>query len=214
MTRSATLRSVLAVGTVALLAAGCSSTQRERPSAQHMESVAAEASLEYSIGPRDILAVTVWRQPELSLAEIVVRLDGKISVPLLDDIQAAGLTPLELKYDITERLEEYVTAPQVTVVVRQSNSKVVFIMGEVSRQGPVTMLEDMRVIDAISLAGGFHIFSGRDRIKIIRNAPEGNPVEFIFDYDEFVAGKNLEQNILLLPGDRIIVPEQKPFWQR
>ncbi len=111
----------LASTLVALCLAACSGTQREMPSAQHMERTAAAASAEYVIGPRDILQLNVWKQPELSAPEVAVRLDGKISVPLLDDIQAAGLTPHQLKYLITERLEEYVTAPEVTVVVRQSN---------------------------------------------------------------------------------------------
>ena len=213
MMRWRTIETPLALA-LALALVACATNQRERPSAEHMETVAASSVAEYLIGARDVLQINVWRQPELSVPEVAVRLDGKISVPLLDDIQAAGLTPQELKYQITERLEEYVTAPHVTVVVRQSNSKIVFILGEVAREGPIALRPDMRVIDAISMAGGFHAFSGRDRIKVIRTQPEGTPVEFIFDYDEFVAGKNLEQNIRLLPGDRIIVPEQAPFWQR
>jgi polysaccharide export outer membrane protein len=214
MKRTGTRKGSTALALLAFAVTACAGTQREMPSAHHMESVAAAAAEEYTIGPHDVLQITIWRQPELSVPEAAVRLDGKISVPLLDDIEAAGHTPEQLKYQITERLEEYVTAPQVTVVVRQSKSKVVFILGEVAREGPVSLMHGMRVIDAISLAGGFHTFSDRERIKIIRNQPEGTPVEFIFDYDGFVAGKNLEQNILLHPGDRIIVPEQKPFWQR
>ena len=163
---------------------------------------------------RDVLTISVWRQPELSVPEVAVRLDGRISVPLLDDVQAAGYTPVELKEIITEQLEEYVAAPHVTVVVRQSNSKIVYVLGEVAKEGPVVLFPDMRVIDAIAVAGGFHPFSARDRIKVIRNQNGGGPVEFLFNYDAFVDGDNLEQNILLLPGDRIIVPEAKPFWSR
>ncbi len=208
-----TVRRAIVAGAVGIGMAlsACSGTLRERPAPVDAETQASLAQEEYVIGPLDVLAITVWRQPELSLGEVVVRNDGKVSFPLLDDIEAAGHTPLELKQAITQRLEEYVTAPQVTVVVRQINSKAVYVLGEVARQGRMPLTTGMRVVDAISVAGGFSAFAGKDRIKVIRE--HGGAQEFVFDYDAFVKGKNLEQNILLLPGDRIVVPEERPFWQ-
>jgi len=192
--------------------AACFGTKREMPTPAELESEASQAQKQYVIGPLDVLAITVWRQPELSLPEITVRSDGKISFPLLDDVQAAGRTTLELKQAIAARIEEYVTAPHVTVVVRQINSKRVYILGEVAREGGIPLAAGMRVVDAIAIAGGFSNFAGKDRIKVIRESGDGRQTEATFDYDAFVKGRNLEQNILLLPGDRIIVPPESPFW--
>jgi polysaccharide export outer membrane protein len=186
-------------------------TLRGLPSAQDLESQAVELTQAYVIGPRDRLRITVWNQPELGVDGLVVRLDGKISFPLLDDVQAAGLTPTELKSVITDRLEEYVSAPHVTVVVLEINSKLVYLIGEVAREGPIVFRSNMRVVDALSMAGGFNEFAGKSRVKIIRERDASQPLEAIFNYEEFVEGKNLQQNILLLPGDRIVVPPERPF---
>ena len=185
---------------------GCQATLRALPAPDQLESEALEASREYRIGATDVLQISVWRNPELSLQEVVVRPDGKISFPLLDDVQAAGLTPRELKEILTTRLAEYITAPNVTVVIRQINSKVVYIIGEVNRQGTFPLNVDMRVIDALAIAGGFGPFADRSRVTIIRNRNGKGPIEFRFNYDQFVDGRNLDQNLLLLPGDRIVVP--------
>jgi polysaccharide export outer membrane protein len=202
----------LAAALAALALAACAGTARERPSAEQFETVAVEAKETYVIGPRDVLTIAVWKEPELSLARVEVRLDGKISVPLIDDVQASGLTPLQLKEDLTARLKEYVTAPMVTVVVASVGSKLVYIIGEVTREGPINMMPDMRVLDAISMAGGLNPFAGRTRIKVIRSQGTA-PAEFTFDYDAFVDGQDLAQNILLIPGDTIVVPEERPFWR-
>ncbi len=190
----------------ALVVGGCASTQRSLPSAAELDTRAGEQKGEYQIGAGDVLAITVWRQPELSLPEVVVRSDGRISVPLIDEVDVLNKTPAALKQELTERLEEYVTAPHVTVVVRQINSKVVYVIGEVNRQGTFPLNVDMRVIDALAVAGGFGPFADRSRVTIIRNRNGKGPIEFRFDYDEFVDGQNLDQNLLLLPGDKIIVP--------
>ena len=206
------LKSTYFLGSVlgAALLLGCAGNLREAPSAYELEDSALRASQEYLIGPRDKLIVTVWRQPELS-TEVEVRLDGKISVPLLDDVVAADRTALELKDDITRQLSEYVVSPKVTVVVNEIHSKVVYMMGEITTAGALPYSPQMRVIDAISLAGGFSDFSGRNRIKVIRRRRDGTAQEFLFNYDTYVRGTNLDQNILLLPGDRIVVPEESPF---
>ena len=190
----------------ALGLSACEATLRDRPSAPEMESRAFEAYQEYRIGPTDTLQITVWKNPEISVPETVVRPDGKISFPLLDDVQAAGLTPLELKGVLTERLTEYIQSPTVTVVVRQIRSKMVYVLGEVARQGAVPIQADMRLVDALSISGGFGPFANKGRVKVIRHTPDADPVEFLFDYEAFVDGTDLEQNILLVPGDKIIVP--------
>jgi polysaccharide export outer membrane protein len=200
---------VLYLGGCAQITGG--ETLRTLPSAQDLESQAVEASQEYLIGPRDALRITVWNHPELTVDDLVVRLDGKISFPLLDDVQAAGLTPTALKSVISERLDQFVTTPLVTVVVLEINSKMVYLIGEVAREGPIVFRSNMRVLDALSTAGGFNQFAGKSRVKVIRERNGAEPFEFIFDYDEFVNGENLEQNVLLLPGDRIVVPPEQPF---
>jgi polysaccharide export outer membrane protein len=191
---------------LAMALPACQGTLRSLPAHDQLETEAMEASREYRIGPTDVLQISVWRNPELSVPEVVVRPDGKISFPLLDDVQAAGLTPSELKDILTTRLAEYITAPNVTVVVRQINSKVVYVIGEVNRQGTFPLNVDMRVIDALAVAGGFGPFADRSRVTIIRNRNGKGPIEFRFNYDEFVDGQNLGQNLLLLPGDKIVVP--------
>jgi polysaccharide export outer membrane protein len=201
-----------AVALAALASFGCATTLRQQPSAEALEAAAQEAQAEYVIGAYDQLVINVWREPELSLQGVEVRLDGKISVPLLDDVQAAGKTPMELKAEITERLKEYVTAPQVTVVVARVGARNIYVLGEVVRETAIPIQPDMRVVDALAIAGGMTAFAGKRRIKVIRQAG-GAAAEFNFDYDAFVDGENVNQNILLLPGDKIIVPEERPFWR-
>jgi len=160
----------------------------------------------YVIGHGDVLRISVWRNEELSVQAVPVRPDGKISVPLLDDVQAAGLTPEELKELLTQALAEYVSNPDVTVIVTQVNSKRVFVIGAVGRQGPLTLGQDMRVLSAISAAGGFSPFADKGGIKVIRSTQNGL-VEYRFDYDGYLKGRDPESNLLLRPGDTIVVPE-------
>src|SRR5262245_39113467 len=191
---------------------GCASNMREEPTVEQLEENAAAASQEYVIGANDTLAINVWKETELSLPQVEVRLDGKISMPLLDDVQAAGLTPSQLKANLTERLKEYTSAPQVTVIVVKVGSKMVYVMGEVQHEGVYNLQPSMRVLDALAISGGFTAFAGKTRVKIIRQAAP-SPSEFNFDYEAFVDGSNVAQNILLLPGAQIIVPEERPFWR-
>jgi polysaccharide biosynthesis/export protein len=205
--RTAFLPALLVLGLAA-----CAQNVRNQPTAQQLEEGASAASADYVIGAQDMLAINVWKEQELSLNGVEVRLDGKISVPLIDDVQAAGLTPNQLKDAITEKLKEYVTAPQVTVIVTRVGSKNVFILGEVAREGAIPMQPQMRVLDALAIAGGFTPFAGKNHVKILRGHSD-NPAEFTFDYDRFVDGEDVAQNILLLPGDQIIVPQERPFWR-
>ena len=159
---------------------------------------------DYVIGAGDRLTIRVWKNMELSVS-VPVRPDGKISVPLLDDVQAEGFTAIELKEVITRDLSEYVTNPDVTVVV-ETISKRIYVLGEVARQGPIFLANDTRVTDAISSAGGFGTFANKDKIKVIRRSENGE-VEYRFDYDAYVAGKAPGTNLLLVPGDTIVVPD-------
>jgi polysaccharide export outer membrane protein len=161
----------------------------------------------YLIGPSDVLAISVWKNPELSLQQVPVRPDGRISTPLVNDVQAAGLTTEQLKQVLTEKLAEYVTAPEVTVVVMQINSRQVFVLGEVLRPGSVPLVHDTRVLDAISMAGGFGTFADKNGVKIIRRAPNGGVTEYSFSYGDFVMGTNDEANMLLENGDTIVVKD-------
>jgi len=204
------IRNLCACALLLAVGAGCAGNQRVQPSVAQIEGEASELAGEYTIGAGDVLSVSVWREEELSV-DVEVRSDGKISVPLLDDVQAAGLTPLALKQVITERLSEFVAAPHVTVVVKASRSKFVYLMGEVARPGVVGYTAEMRVSDAIAVVGGFGAFASKNRVKIIRRLQDGTAQEFRFDYDDYIDGTDVAQNIRLLPGDQIFVPEQSPL---
>lgn len=160
----------------------------------------------YVIGTADVLNINVWRNPEIS-SQVPVRPDGKISLPLLDDVQAAGLTPEELKEVVTEALREFVDNPDVTVTVSNINSKLVyFIGGGVARQGPVPLNRELRILDALSLAGGFREFADKNDVRILRRTSDGLE-EYRFDYDAYLDGKAPDSNLLLRPGDTIVVKE-------
>jgi polysaccharide export outer membrane protein len=149
----------------------------------------------------------VWKNPELSM-EVIVRMDGKISLPLLDDVQAEGLTPMELKEFLTREFSEYVTAPDVTVIVTQMNSQFVLLMGDgIRRNTQVQLTRDMRVLDAIAVGGGFSSFADRDNVRIVRRQDDGTEVEYRFDYDAYIKGRAPGTNIVLKNRDTIIVPD-------
>jgi polysaccharide biosynthesis/export protein len=160
-------------------------------------------SSDYIIGADDTLHITVWKEPDLS--EILpVRPDGKISMPLLNDIPAAGLTPLQLRDSITEKLKKYIADPRVTVVVTAMNSRRVFVTGEVVRSGPMALLPHMTVLQALAEAG-FNQFANLKAIYLLRTE-NGKQVKHPFNYKEVVKGNHPEQNVVLQPGDTIVVP--------
>ena len=192
---------VALVATCALAVLACAS-QRGGVAPRPPEAPAGE----YVIDSGDVVQVRVWKNPELSV-EVPVRPDGSISVPLLDDVPAAGMTARELKDLVTRELEEYIAHPDVTVIVQQMNSKRVYVLGEVARSGPVSLATPMRITDAISVAGGFGPFAVRDSVKLIRREPGGGETEFVFDYDAYVSGRAPGSNLRLLPGDTIVVPD-------
>lgn len=170
------------------------------------ESIAVPATDDpaYVIGADDVLDINAWKEPEITRT-VPVRPDGKISVPLINDIQAAGLTPTQLGMTITEKLKKYLVDPQVTVIVRAINSRRIYIMGEVGRPGMFQLLPDMTILQALSGAGGFTQFANIKGIYLLRTEG-GKQIKYPFNYKEVVKGQRPEQNMVLKPGDTIIVP--------
>ena len=158
----------------------------------------------YRIGEQDLLAITVWREPELS-GTVMVRPDGKITLPLLNDVNASGLTPDELKNTLTEKLRPFVNVPQVTVAVREINSRKVYIIGQVGREGSYRINSTTTVLQIIAEAGGLREFANRKGIYVLRN-DNGNQTRLSFNYENVIRGKDTHQNILVRPGDTIVVP--------
>jgi polysaccharide export outer membrane protein len=159
---------------------------------------------EYVIGPEDVLQINVWKEADIS-GPVPVRPDGKISLPLLSDVQAAGLTPQHLATDITERLKHFITDPRVTVIVTAMNSRRAYIMGQVTRQGAILLVSNLTVLQALSAAGGPAQFANTKKIYILRTEG-GKQVKIPFNYASVIKGKTPEQNINLKPGDTIVVP--------
>jgi polysaccharide biosynthesis/export protein len=158
----------------------------------------------YVIGPQDVLDINVWKESELTRV-VPVRPDGKISMPLLNDVRAAGLTPNQLAAQITMSLKKFVTDPQVTVIVTQINSQRVYILGEVSRTGAYPLLPGMTILQALSSAGGFTLFANRKKIYMFR-VENGKQVKYPFDYKAVIDGKRTDENVVLKAGDTIVVP--------
>lgn len=162
-----------------------------------------QAGIGYVIGPEDVLHVAVWREADLT-ATLPVRPDGKISLPLLNDVQASGLTPQQLAASVTEKLKKYIADPRVTVVVTQINSKRIYMVGEVLHAGPMSMIANMTVLQALSSAG-LNQFANTKRIYVLRTE-NGKQQKLPVNYRKLVKGEQIEQNYLLQPGDEIVVP--------
>jgi polysaccharide export outer membrane protein len=159
----------------------------------------------YIIGNGDVLEIVTWKEPDFTRDEIVVRLDGKISFPLLDDLVAAGRTPTELKVDIQERLKDFVADPNVTVSVRNGASKRFYILGEVIKTGEYPLVKHLTVLQAFAIAGGFTEWASKKEIIVFRR--EGGKETVIrIDYKDIVKGKDFSQNVEIKADDTIIVP--------
>jgi polysaccharide export outer membrane protein len=171
--------------------------------------VAAEVSKPHDdsfvIGANDVLAINVWKEPDVSRS-VPVRSDGKISLPLAGEIQASGLTPLKLEQDIASKLQSFIAEPEVTVIVQQINSQKFNILGQVSRPGSYVLSNSATVLDAIAMAGGFRDFAKQKSVYVLRRAPDGSQIRIPFNYKEVVKGHNPAQNIKLQPRDTIVVP--------
>jgi len=159
---------------------------------------------EYKIGAQDLLRIDVWKEEQLTRTA-PVRPDGKVTLPLLNDVQAAGLTPMQLAGVISEGLKKYINSPQVTVAVTEINSRRIYVTGEVARAGAFPLLPSMTVLQALSSSGGFTQFAKLKNIYVLR-VQDGKQVKHPFNYKEVVNGRNPDQNILLEPGDVIVVP--------
>ena len=176
----------------------------ERPAQiQGVASVLPAETPAYRIGVEDVLFISVWREPDLT-REVPVRPDGKISLPLIQDVHAAGKTPAELSQEIDSKLRAFLSSPAVTVVVREVNSLKVYLLGEVTQPGPVTIRSETRLLQAISMVGGVTAFGGRNGVVIYRKTDSGEKT-FKVSYKDIVAGKRPQDNVILEPGDTIVV---------
>jgi polysaccharide export outer membrane protein len=160
----------------------------------------------FTVGPEDVLGVIVWREPDVT-ADVTVRPDGMITLPLIRDVQAAGLTPGQLGDRIQVALREFITDASVTVVVRQMNSRKVFITGEVKRPASYPLTSSTTVMQLIAVAGGLTEWADGKNISVMR-VEAGKTTTFAFDYKNVAGGKKPEQNIVLKPGDTVVVPER------
>lgn len=159
----------------------------------------------FVIGNDDVLAINVWKEPDISRS-VPVRSDGKISLPLVGEVQATGRTPLKLEQEIASKLSSYISEPEVTVMVQQINSEKFNILGQVAKPGSYSLAGSATVLDAIALAGGFRDFAKQKGIYILRRKPDGSQSRISFNYKDVVNGKHPEQNIKLEPHDTVVVP--------
>jgi polysaccharide biosynthesis/export protein len=162
-------------------------------------------NLSYLIGNGDILEIVTWKEADFSREEIIVRLDGNISFPLLDDVMAAGKTPKQLKLDIQAGLKAYVAEPHVTVTVRSAASKRFYILGEVINTGEYPLTKNLTVLQAFALAGGFTEWASKKEIILFRR-DQGKETVIRIDYKDIVKGKDFSQNVEILADDTIVVP--------
>lgn len=167
---------------------------------------ATRPSHNYVIGPGDVLQIIVMNEPQASVPVVVVRSDGMISIPLLKEVAAAGLTPRELEKLITQSLSRLIRDADVTVLVKEIHSEKVYMIGALRREGPIVLAGPLTVLQAISEAGGFTDYAKRSRIYVLRQ-DHGKQMRYPFDYNAVIRGDHPEQNITLLPGDSVVVPQ-------
>ena len=188
--------------------------QKPAPSAQSMPPAAAAAAAPrvtdpvippgYVIGADDVLSIVYWKDKDMS-ADAKVRPDGRIALPLINEVQAAGLTPAQLHEKLIEESKKYMEDANITVVVREINSRKAFITGEVYKPGPYPLTQPTTVMQLIAMAGGLREYANSKKIVIMRTE-NGKPIRLPFNYKDIIEGKNLTQNIVLKPGDTVVVP--------
>ena len=200
---SATLATLLWTGA---LAAQTGSGVKPAAANQDNASAAKAHDDAYVIGNDDVLSINVWKEPDISQHSIPVRSDGRISMPLAGEVQAAGQTPLKLEKAIAAKLQSYISEPEVSVMVEKSNSQKFNILGQVVKPGSYAIADSPTVLDAIALAGGFRDFAKQKSIYILRQGPDGKDERLPFNYKDVIKGKNLEQNVKIQPRDTIVVP--------
>ena len=175
-----------------------SSDQPNAPSAMRVED-------DYIIGPSDVLAINVWKDTELTRT-VLVRPDGKISLPLIGELEVSGLTALSVQRLVGQRLKAYISDPQVTVIVQEVKSRTYSVLGKIAKPGSYALGKPTRVLEAIAIAGGFLDFAKQNKIYIIRPVSGGSTQTLPFDYKKVIKGHNPEQNVELKNGDTIVVP--------
>ena len=226
MTKSITAHRIMAVLTLLALLSGGALAQSDsasRPAAPATAAADKQASEKqngdkpgegartahsdssYVIGADDVLAINVWKEPDVSRS-VPVRSDGKISLPLVGELTAGGQTPLQLEQEITKRLANYISEPEVTVIVTDSKSQRINILGMVARPGTYMLTGSATILDAIAMAGGFKDFAKQKQIYVLRANADGTEKRLTFNYKEVIKGQNPEQNIRLLPRDTVVVP--------
>lgn len=203
--RMRTLLAWILVAPAVLGVLGCAETRRD----YEVELIAPS---EFPLGPEDVLRVTVWKSQDLS-GEVTIRPDGTITLPLIGDVPAAGLTANVLAKRISERLTEYISSPVVTVQVKEVNSYFIYVLGEVVRPGKYPLKSYANVMQGISLAGGFAPFASKNKIKVLRNVSNGSEgheqrrqIEIPVHYDDILNGTAIPGNFILRSGDVIVVP--------
>jgi polysaccharide biosynthesis/export protein len=196
-TKTLSLTVLLTVGMLPVMA------QSNPPAAEASSPVSQVNNASYVIGGDDVLAVHVWKEPDLTTT-LPVRADGMISMPLLNDVKAAGLTPMQLAADITDKLKKYLADPRVTVTVTQMNSQRIYAMGEVLHPGTINLLPNMTVLQALASCG-FTQFANTKGIYVLRN-DNGAQKKIPVPYKKLIKGGAMDQNIVLKPGDTIVVP--------
>lgn len=159
---------------------------------------------DYVIGEEDMLTVTIWKEHDLS-GSVVVRPDGRITVPLVGEVKVVGMTPIQLKNLLEEKLKPFITVPQVSVAVNQINSRKVYLIGQVVREGTFPINSSMTVLQVLAGAGGLRDFAKKKKIYVLRKRGD-QEIRFPFDYDAAIKGRNREENIRVEPGDTIVVP--------
>lgn len=189
-----------AASLILLITAGCATA-----GAQVVERTDEDPPNAYAIGPGDVLEISVWKNPELT-STVPVRPDGRISVPLLGDVQAAGMTPLALKQTLTDGYKEYVTAPGVSVVVKEIHSRKIYVTGEVASPGVYDLQPRAKLMQALALAGGLTPYA-KGRVVVLRDSRDGKgDRRFEIEISSIVSGKKPQDNLLLVPGDTLVVP--------
>ena len=188
------------------LAAAAPMQQAAQPQAPSGEAAPAGVPLPsgYVIGPDDVLTVVLWREKDMS-ADVVVRPDGKITIPLINELQASGLTPEQLRTSIQKAASKYVAEPNATVIVKAINSRKVHILGSVGKSGTYPLTGDMTVLQLIATAGGLQEYADAKHITVMRKE-DGRDQTLKFNYKDVVRQRNLQQNVLLKPGDTVVVP--------
>lgn len=198
----------IVLGAALLMNGACATEQKRIPQSEsktaEMPEATISASGEYILGAEDVIEVLVWRNEALSRT-VSIRPDGKISLPIIGDLQAAGLTATELRDSIKEHLQEYKETPEVSVIIREVNSLAVFIMGEVARPGKLQLRSETTLLQALSLSGGFTQYADPNNILLLRRE-RGGETRIRVRYKDIISGKNPDGNLLLRRGDTILVP--------